>query len=787
MDSYLEQLNSQQRDAVIYTGGPELVIAGAGSGKTRVLTYKIVHLIKQGYQPWRMMALTFTNKAAREMKERIVPLVGQEVAGKLWMGTFHSIFYRILRTNADRIGFKHDFTIYDASDSLSLIKQIVKDRQLDDQLYKPSMLQSRISNMKNAMISPEDYSQNKDLMEEDTHYNRPLTANVYKTYWNRCRIAGAMDFDDLLFYTNLLLRDNPDVLQRYQDYFQYILIDEYQDTNFAQYLIIKQLSEKKQMFCIVGDDAQSIYSFRGANISNILGLQNQYPELKTFKLEQNYRSSQNIIAAANSLIEKNKKQIKKHIFSENEPGKKVQVIRCLSEYEESYIIANTIASLKRQQGSSWDDFAVLYRTNSQSRIIEKALSSGGLKDDHGNTRLGIPYRIYGGLAFYQRKEVKDAICYFRMTQNPDDDEALRRIINYPSRGIGATTVGKIQKCAIDHDVSMWQVINAPRQYSLDVNKGTLKKLEGFKDMMKSFIQLNETDINAHELAKEIVDKSRLLSDLMSDNTPENISRQENLNELLNSTQEFVESKREESGEQGIKLADYMKEVSLATDQDTDEKHGPCVTLMTVHAAKGLEFKNILISGVEEGRFPSHKSQNSLAEIEEERRLLYVAITRAKTTCIILHADAIMMNGQSNFVYPSRFLRDIDPKYLKMEHTSLAVTGNQMDFNSERNNWSSRQYNYQKKSKDSPTMPLGSHFSPVASVQNKKPDPSAGSGNFTMHQVEEIKEGLRISHNRFGQGTVISIDTASDPKIMVKFNLVGIKTLLLKFAKFEIIK
>ena len=787
MDSYLEQLNSQQRDAVIYTGGPELVIAGAGSGKTRVLTYKIVHLIKQGYQPWRMMALTFTNKAAREMKERIVPLVGQEVAGKLWMGTFHSIFYRILRTNADRIGFKHDFTIYDASDSLSLIKQIVKDRQLDDQLYKPSMLQSRISNMKNAMISPEDYSQNKDLMEEDTHYNRPLTANVYKTYWNRCRIAGAMDFDDLLFYTNLLLRDNPDVLQRYQDYFQYILIDEYQDTNFAQYLIIKQLSEKKQMFCIVGDDAQSIYSFRGANISNILGLQNQYPELKTFKLEQNYRSSQNIIAAANSLIEKNKKQIKKHIFSENEPGKKVQVIRCLSEYEESYIIANTIASLKRQQGSSWDDFAVLYRTNSQSRIIEKALSSGGLKDDHGNTRLGIPYRIYGGLAFYQRKEVKDAICYFRMTQNPDDDEALRRIINYPSRGIGATTVGKIQKCAIDHDVSMWQVINAPRQYSLDVNKGTLKKLEGFKDMMKSFIQLNETDINAHELAKEIVDKSRLLSDLMSDNTPENISRQENLNELLNSTQEFVESKREESGEQEIKLADYMKEVSLATDQDTDEKHGPCVTLMTVHAAKGLEFKNILISGVEEGRFPSHKSQNSLAEIEEERRLLYVAITRAKTTCIILHADAIMMNGQSNFVYPSRFLRDIDPKYLKMEHTSLAVTSNQMDFNSERNNWSSRQYNYQKKSKDSPTMPLGSHFSPVASVQNKKPDPSAGSGNFTMHQVEEIKEGLRISHNRFGQGTVISIDTASDPKIMVKFNLVGIKTLLLKFAKFEIIK
>lgn len=800
LENYLDQLNSQQRDAVVYMDGPQLVIAGAGSGKTRVLTYKIVHLINEGYEPWRIMALTFTNKAAREMRERIEPLVGKEVASKLWMGTFHSIFYRILRLNAERLGFKHDFTIYDTSDSLSLIKQIVKGMQLDEKLYKPSALQSRFSMMKNAMFSPADYASNADIVTEDRNSRRPLTAKIYASYCKRCRIAGAMDFDDLLFYTNLLLRDNPDVLQRYEQQFRYVLIDEYQDTNFAQYLIVKQLTAQRKMFCIVGDDAQSIYSFRGANISNILGLEKQYPQLKTFKLEQNYRSTQNIIAAANSLIEKNQHQIPKHIFSKNDKGRKVQVVRCMTEYEEAFVIANTIAKLKREQGSSWDDFAILYRTNAQSRSIEKALASGGLKNDHGNTRMAIPYRIYGGLAFYQRKEVKDAICYFRITQNPDDDEALRRIINYPTRGIGETTLKKIQATATDHGVSMWQVISAPESYNLAVNKGTLSKLLSFKSLIDGFIELNSTPIDAHELATKIIERSQLLKVLMSDNTPENISRQENLNELLSSTREFVESKREETGDEGIRLADYMKEVSLATDQDTsDGNQGPCVTLMTVHAAKGLEFKNVMIAGVEEDRFPSYKSKETMAQIEEERRLFYVAITRAKTVCTIFHADTITLNGQMTTVTPSRFIGDIDPQLLTIDRTSFYRQEDDLDFDNERSNWNRSGYQASsprgeheheastpRHAMPARPVPMPRRLTPMSTARSASATATA-SGKFTIHNIEELSKGTLINHARFGQGTIEATSTQADPKITVNFNSMGLKTLLLKFAKFEIIK
>ena len=530
-ENYLEKLNEQQRAAVEYCDGPQLVIAGAGSGKTRVLTYKIVHLLQQGYEPWRIMALTFTNKAAREMRERIEPLAGPDVAAQLWMGTFHSIFSRLLRRNAERIGFKPDFTIYDQSDSRSLIKLIVKEMGLDDKLYKPATIQTQISNAKNALIGPDDYARNQALIDADRDVQRPETAAIYRAYWSRCHIAGAMDFDDLLLYTNILLRDHQDVLEQYQEFFRYILVDEYQDTNFSQHLIVYQLSKKYNRLCVVGDDAQSIYSFRGANIDNILRLQRFYPDIKTFKLERNYRSTQTITEAANSLIEKNKGQIAKHLFSKNAVGDRIPVIQCYSDYEEAYVVANQIAALKARQGDSYEDYAVLYRTNAQSRVLEEALSNGGRRDKHGNMRNAIPYRIYGGLSFYQRKEVKDAICYFRLVINPDDDEALRRVINYPARGIGDTTVGKITHCATQSGVSLWQVINNAEQYGLNVNRGTLAKLDGFTDLIKGLVELNQQGDDALTVARETIKRSHIKSVLMGDNTPENISRIENLDEL----------------------------------------------------------------------------------------------------------------------------------------------------------------------------------------------------------------------------------------------------------------
>jgi len=762
-ESYIDQLNEQQRDAVLYTDGPSLVIAGAGSGKTRVLTYKIVHLLNLGYEPWRILALTFTNKAAREMRERIETLVGQHTAARLWMGTFHSIFARILRNNADRIGFKSNFTIYDSSDSKSLIKTIIKDMDLDDKIYKPALVQSAISSAKNALISPQQYAAAKDITEADRRARRPHMAEIYRTYCNRCFVAGAMDFDDLLYYTNVLLRDNPDVLHHYQEFFRYVLVDEYQDTNFSQHLIVSQLCQENHNLCVVGDDAQSIYSFRGANIRNILNLRNSYPDLRIFKLEQNYRSTQNIINAANSLIDKNKEQIRKHVFSRNEVGTRIEVVQSFSDFEEGYLVANRIASLKMQQHDNFEEYAILYRTNAQSRILEESLR-----------KRNIPYRIYGGLSFYQRKEVKDAIAYFRLSVNPDDDEALKRVINYPARGIGETTMNKLVRAAIDNRVSIWTVINNIADYDTGIKAGTARKLWAFCDMIETFITLNADGANAEDVAIRIITDTQLLSSLLTDRTPESISKQENLAELLNGVKEFVSSKIEE-GSDGISLTDFLGEVSLATDQDSqDTDSTERVTLMTVHAAKGLEFSNVFIVGVEEELFPSLMSSTSLSEIEEERRLLYVAITRAKRFCMMSYASSRFRNGQTKTCSPSRFIRDIDPQYLLL--TNGTDIGRRPMVNPIAN---------YRESYHSPMRPIAQpiqHTPAAATTQ-----PSAPTGTEGLHTADELAEGMNIAHSRFGIGVIVSIDTSNaDARITVEFQNVGSKTLLLKFAKFNII-
>ena len=786
MEDYLNKLNEQQQEAVLYCEGPQLVIAGAGSGKTRVLTYKIVHLIKLGYLPSHIMALTFTNKAAGEMRERINKLVGEKDASYLWMGTFHSIFARLLRFNADRIGFNHDFTIYDTSDSRSLLKLIIKDMQLDDKVYRPAIVHSRISMMKNALITPSYYENDKRLREEDERAQRPLTFEIYKTYCHRCKIAGAMDFDDILLYTNFLLRDNPDVLAKYQDRFEYILVDEYQDTNFAQHLIMTQLAKKHNRICVVGDDAQSIYSFRGANISNILDLKKSFPALQTFKLERNYRSTKNIIGAANSLIDKNKRQIKKNIYSENPKGTKVNVVECYNDYEEAYVVSSTISSLKAREGCSYEDFAILYRTNAQSRVLEEALGSGGLKNKHGDKRRSIPYRIYGGLSFYQRKEIKDALSYFRLTINPNDDEALRRIINYPARGIGATTLAKVQHCAIDNGVSLWQVLTAPEQHNLEVNSGTLRKLQAFVELINSFSAQNDAGTSAYELGRHIIMQSGIMNDLMKDKSVENISKQGNLDELLAAMHDFVEGQLEQ-GYSDTLMTDFLAQASLATDQDTDNSTGECVTLMTVHAAKGLEYKNVIIVGVEEDLFPSIMSKNSLAEIEEERRLLYVAITRAEKNCVITFAKSRFRNGSHVNCKPSRFIYDIDEQFLSMGSTSAKKTKVESDTSNE---WHNAR-NEKRQSFHAHDYPSTSHSTPPTSrfkpISSAKPSsPATNSGDFSLHTIDEVNEDAHIIHSVFGNGTIVRIDTSgSDAKIIAEFDVMGQRTLLLKFAKFKI--
>ena len=772
MEEYLNELNEQQRNAVLFCDGPQLVIAGAGSGKTRVLTYKIVHLLSHGYEPWRILALTFTNKAAREMRERIEGLVGA-TASKLWMGTFHSIFARILRINAERIGFKSDFTIYDTADSKSLVKTIIKDLDLDDKIYKPSTVLSAISMAKNALISPTVYAQTKDIMEADRRAKRPRLHEIYRGYCQRCFVAGAMDFDDLLYYTNVLLRDNPDILHHYQEYFRYILVDEYQDTNFAQHLIISQLTKENHSLCVVGDDAQSIYSFRGANIRNILNLKNAYPDLQIFKLEQNYRSTQTIINAANSLIDKNTEQIRKQVFSKNDLGSKIEVVQSYSDYEEAFLVSNRISQVKMLSHDSYNEFAILYRTNAQSRILEESLR-----------KRNIPYRIYGGLSFYQRKEIKDAIAYFRLSINPNDDEALKRVINFPARGIGDTTVNKLLRCAIDNRVSMWQVINDLAQYPPGINKGTEKKLLAFRDLIQSFIDINNECKNAEEVAKHIIRETQLLSMLRSDNTPESISKQENLHELINGTTEFIANKLEEGAEDSISLTDFLGEVSLATDQDTQDGDGEKLTLMTVHAAKGLEFSNVFIVGVEEELFPSSMCTTQ-SEIEEERRLLYVAITRAKNFCMLSYASSRFRNGQTKTCSPSRFIRDIDTKYLNISSGSS---------NSETSTMINPVDNYRKSFHSSYSSGLGSRkLQPLgdrnsnASRTSYATSSSASTTNSDIHDVKSLSEGMIIEHQRFGTGKITTIDTSStDARIVVEFTNTGTKTLLLKFARFKIL-
>lgn len=779
MDNYLDRLNEQQRQAVLYTDGPQLVIAGAGSGKTRVLTYKIVHLLNLGYAPWKIMALTFTNKAAREMRQRVAQMVQTSETAQLWMGTFHSIFARVLRANSDAIGFRHDFTIYDTADSKSLIKMIIKDMGLDEKVYNPASVQDHISRLKNSLISPTDYENDNEARLLDNRHKRPAIYAIYKAYWNRCRIASVMDFDDLLFYTNILFRDNPEILARYQERFDYILVDEYQDTNFAQHLILTQLSAPRQAICMVGDDAQSIYSFRGANINNILQLRKCYPGLKTFKLEQNYRSTQNITLAANSLIAKNHFQIPKEIFSTNSTGSRVQFVKAYSDYEEGYIAANHIISTKARQGDAYNDFAILYRTNAQSRVLEEALR-----------KRDIPYTIYGGLSFYKRKEIKDAISYFRLAVNPDDDEAMKRIINYPARGIGETTLSKLQATAIKHEVSLWSVISNLDSYDTGINAGTKKRIENFHLLIKQFVEANLHGKAAYDLAQQIITQTQLIAVLQNDNTPENISKIENLNELLNGVTEFETENFEEEGDSKTTLNDFLSSASLATDEDNDKEHnGIMVSLMTVHAAKGLEFKNVIIVGVEEDLFPSSLSQGNIYEIEEERRLLYVAITRAKTTCLMTYAGKRFKNGQTKECVVSRFVADIDSRYisasarvqtqalpqsrtlfsnLNTTHKTVATQPNKSYLSTNQR----AQLRPQQLSK--PTYPE------VAPQQND-------AGGYQIHELNEISVGNIIEHSRFGHGTITNIDPSGEnTKISVYFDQVGSKTLLLKFARFSII-
>lgn len=793
MEDYLSKLNEQQRRAVEYLDGPSLVIAGAGSGKTRVLTYKIVHLLAKGYEPYRIMALTFTNKAAREMRERIHALVGGDIASKLWMGTFHSIFLRILRRHAELIGFKSDFTIYDTSDSKALIKTILKDMELDDKVYKPNVVQSAISMAKNALLSPEAYESNRELVEADRRSRRPLLAQIYRAYRSRCALSNVMDFDDLLYYTNVLLRDNPDLCNHYREFFRYILVDEYQDTNFAQHLIVSRLTSGDNNLCVVGDDAQSIYSFRGANIKNILNLRNAYPNLATFKLEQNYRSTQTIINAANTLIAKNRNQIPKQVFSKNAVGSRIDVVKCYSDYEESFMVATHIANLKREEPEGYDEYAVLYRTNAQSRILEESLR-----------KRNIPYRIYGGLSFYQRKEVKDAIAYFRLTVNPDDDEALRRIINYPARGIGDTTLNKLVRAAIDGRRSIWNVISTIDEDTLNMNSGTRRKLNDFRMIIQSFIDANAARMPVDELSVKIIRDTKLLSSLITDHTPESISKQENLQELLNGVKDFAETQREQEGNDCPDMSQYLSQVSLLTDQDIDKEDTERVTLMTVHAAKGLEFAHVFIVGLEEELFPSAMSSDSPAGIEEERRLLYVAITRAKKYCMMSYASSRFRNGQTVTCSPSRFLRDIEGRYLCVTNGNALGTAPSFDpvskyrdsFHStpvvssaDASSYSSSD-NYRAKyfGRDSFTSKAqqAKNDCPVAPKAARNASAS-GDGSFRVHDAGELAQGMAIEHERFGLGTIEELDLSGvNARIVVKFSNLEIKTLLLKFARFKII-
>ena len=823
----LNDLNEAQRAAVEYIDGPSLVIAGAGSGKTRVLTYKIAYLLSQGMKPWSIMALTFTNKAAREMKERIGKLVGNDLAQHLYMGTFHSIFSRILRAEAEHIGFNNNFTIYDESDSRSLIKAIVKEMGLDDKKYKPAAVHAKISMAKNNLMSAAAYESDAAIFEQNKRAQMPEVGKIFVAYVQRCKQANAMDFDDLLTLTYQLFREHEDIRHKYAARFDYVLVDEYQDTNHVQMSIVMQLCQEKQRVCAVGDDSQSIYSFRGANIDNILNYQRQFQGTRLFKLEQNYRSTQTIVEAANSLIKHNRNQIPKDVFSENAKGEKILYKPAYSDKEEAVIVAKDVKRIRREDGCQYSDFAILYRTNAQSRSFEEEFR-----------KQGIPYRIYGGLSFYQRKEIKDIIAYFRLVANPDDEEAIKRIINYPARGIGATTVLKIADCAHQNQVSFWEVIGAPEQYGLAVNKGTMNKLETFRLLISSFIDRAQTT-DVYELGDAIIKESGISQDIMSGKDADDLARQENLEEFLSGMSAFVEERREEGRFDELFLQDYLQDVALLTDADSDgDKDEPRVSLMTVHAAKGLEFPTVFVVGLEENIFPSPLSAASLRELEEERRLLYVAITRAEKHCILTNAKNRWRYGKMEFDNPSRFIDEIDSKLIdSQEEAGGSLFGSRADSSSDQPEWA-RAQRPRRPWEDAGQPRYSSRYQnskPVASQFVADPKPSLSEGNFksvralnaakrymethSSHPASRstgsaassvtsssaalsvsssaassagssscgLQEGMKIEHQRFGRGTVLKIEgTGENTKATVEFVHSGTKQLLLKFAKFAVV-
>ena len=832
----LNDLNEAQRAAVEYIDGPSLVIAGAGSGKTRVLTYKIAYLLSQGMKPWSIMALTFTNKAAREMKERIGKLVGNDLAQHLYMGTFHSIFSRILRAEAEHIGFNNNFTIYDESDSRSLIKAIVKEMGLDDKKYKPAAVHAKISMAKNNLMSAAAYESDAAIFEQNKRAQMPEVGKIFVAYVQRCKQANAMDFDDLLTLTYQLFREHEDIRHKYAARFDYVLVDEYQDTNHVQMSIVMQLCQEKLRVCAVGDDSQSIYSFRGANIDNILNYQRQFQGTRLFKLEQNYRSTQTIVEAANSLIKHNRNQIPKDVFSENAKGEKIQYKPAYSDKEEAAIVAKDVKRIRREDGCQYSDFAILYRTNAQSRSFEEEFR-----------KQGIPYRIYGGLSFYQRKEIKDIIAYFRLVANPDDEEAIKRIINYPARGIGATTVLKIADCAHQNQVSFWEVIGAPEQYGLAVNKGTMNKLETFRLLISSFIERAQTT-DVYELGDAIIKESGISQDIMSGKDADDLARQENLEEFLSGMSAFVEERREEGRFDELFLQDYLQDVALLTDADSDgDKDEPRVSLMTVHAAKGLEFPTVFVVGLEENIFPSPLSAASLRELEEERRLLYVAITRAEKHCILTNAKNRWRYGKMEFDNPSRFIDEIDGKLIDSQDEaggslfgsmsesrfgsgSGSMFGSRADSMSDQPEWA-RAQRPRRPWEDAEQPRYSSRYQnskPVASQFVADPKPSLSEGNFksvralnaakrfmethSSHPASRgigssaasvssssaaassagssscgLQEGMKIEHQRFGRGTVLKIEgTGENTKATVVFVHSGTKQLLLKYAKFTVV-
>ena len=811
MDTSL--FNKPQLEAVEYNDGPSLVIAGAGSGKTRVLTYKIAYLIEQGYEPWSILALTFTNKAAEEMKNRIAGIVGGELARHLWMGTFHSVFLRILRTECDKIGLQPGFTIYDASDSKSLVKSIIKEMHLDDKTYKPAAVLNRISAAKNQLITAKQYAANPAIIASDMRAKMPALHEVYTMYSNRCRSANAMDFDDILIYTYYLFKVYPDVLAKYEERFKYVLVDEYQDTNYAQHQIILQLTQKRQRVCVVGDDAQSIYSFRGAKIDNILSFQDVYPDTRVFKLEQNYRSTQTIVNAANSLIHKNKEQIYKNVFSKRDVGDKIELTEAYSDVEEAQIVVKKIQWMHSREHHDYSDLAILYRTNAQSRLFEEHLR-----------KQGIPYKIYGGLSFYQRKEIKDVIAYFRLAVNPNDEEALKRVINYPTRGIGLTTVAKIVTCANEHNVSLWTVLCDPVQNGLALSAGLMTKVMSFRTLIQSFIDKADTD-DASVVGRYIIENCGIIADIYQDQTPENLSRQENVEELLNGLTDFCDTRREEDNP-NILLNDYLNEVSLVgeTESEAKDKDGEGsddkVKLMTIHSAKGLEFPVVFIVGMEEGLFPNEMCSSNPREIEEERRLLYVAITRAMQHLYISYAKSRYHFGKMEFGEPSRFLADIGHEYLLEKRNGQSYSSRQSSDNEGRRafgllfggrygetdnedtpSWERREARTSahtasdyKPSQDShrPVSSPASNVVPLGSKFRKVSD-SRRSAAITQAEIRnggkkiDIHPGQHIRHDRFGYGEVLSVEGSGDSlKAKVEFENSGTKQLLLKFARFTII-